>query len=358
MGNGKDVMFPKTTTGNMSIRICEDIDARFMSFKTQAFRSLADTATRAILTCVPELAVIEFILDAERKFHVVLEDSVDVKSIWARLPGRIAKCWTMYLFEKDLCRPDMRDRKALRQKMPNAEQSIVDDTAYDVLRPGVLISIFAFDDASRRDFYSTSSGVLVKNGADDKFMTGASHGIAETETVHQTLSSGDQRVVGRAVAELSFTDISLIQLQPQVEFVNEAFEQEGEPVPPFTTLLGEDMNDEIDMMQSVFFNSPQTGAMEGLVMAKGWKIHNRGSEKTHPREAELEYVVYDWVYLGQNESPPNVSIIPDGSRGSAIWDDLGRIIGFFHYHLTVGSFKGFYTSVSADEVVKAGYRLA
>ncbi|CRK37680.1 hypothetical protein BN1723_015227 [Verticillium longisporum] len=331
-GNGKGTMFPMTMAGNMSIRICDDTDARFMPLESQAFRSLAESVTRAILTCVPGLAVLEFILDAERRFHVVLEDGVDINSVWARLPGRIAKCWTMYLFETDLRRPSPGNRQALlRQVMPNPGHGIVDDTAYNVI------------------------GLV--NDAGDKFMTGASHGIGESETFHQTLPSGDKRLLGRAVEELSFTNISLVELQPGVQFVNEPFEQQGETVPPFTRLLGEDMDDKIDIADRVFLNSPQTGAMEGLMMAKGWKMHRNDSETTHLSKAQLRYVIYDWVYIGQIEPPRTDLIIPYGTCRSATWDEQGRVTGFFQYQVVEGPMRGFYASVSADEVVKAGYRL-
>ncbi len=47
----------------------------------------------------------------------------------------------------------------------------------------------------------------------------------------------------------------------------------------------------------------------------------------------------------------------DGTCGSAIWDDEGVILGFYHYHINSEEFAGFSVSVSAAEVVNVEYRL-
>lgn len=70
-------------------------------------------------------------------------------------------------------------------------------------------------------------------------------------------------------------------------------------------------------------------------------------------------MVYNWMYTGQVEGAGNgIAQPPDGTCGSPIWDDDGIVIGFFRYHIIEGQWAGFCASVSASEVVDAGYRLA
>lgn len=261
-GNGRTLMFPRSTPGNMSIRVRDDIDARSVSLASASFRNLADSITRAFTALLPDLPVVEFMLNAQRYFYVIVRDSVDIKSMFSRLPGRVAHCWTVYLHDKDLCRSG--DQQAYRSFLPDPASGIVDDTPYNV--------------------------------------------------------------------------------------------QVRENIPHFTKLIGEAPSDEIDFGQEVFWDNPFTGAMSGIVASKSWKMPT--TPPAHPTEQELDYVVYDWIYIGQDATTPSGANIPDSICGSPVWDGKGRITGFLRYQISEGDMKGFCVSVSADKVARAGYKLA
>ncbi|CAH0052225.1 unnamed protein product, partial [Clonostachys solani] len=338
--------------GNFKIRICQDLDGRAHSISsTTSYRNLGDTVIRGLFTHSPHLAVVEIIFDAERTFHIILQDNIDIPSICSKLPGNIARCWARYLNERDLHRP--KGRQASRGTLPDPTQGTVDKTPYETLRPGVAISSPIA--ANHSQSLVTTSGVMVQNFAGDRFMTAASHGIGRSRRLFQAQPVGDPKEIGEAVVEISFTDVALVQLNNGINFENTPFDQEGEDIPNFTRLLGEVADDRIDMSLEVTLNSPFTGVIAGVVIALSFKLTS--VPPVHPTEDALSYNIFMWSWAGQNTlgTQPRV---PDSVCGSAIWDSNGRIIGFFHFYVEEGPWAGYCASISADEVVRAGYRLA
>lgn len=61
--------------------------------------------------------------------------------------------------------------------------------------------------------------------------------------------------------------------------------------------------------------------------------------------------------MGRTEGNDDRVRPPNGTCGSAVWDDNGVVRGFYHYYIDEGAWKGFSASVSASEVVEAGYTL-
>ncbi|KAL7622065.1 hypothetical protein AAE478_007566 [Parahypoxylon ruwenzoriense] len=102
-------------------------------------------------------------------------------------------------------------------------------------------------------------------------------------------------------------------------------------------------------------NSPYTGNMEGSVVMKSIKLE---ATSTRPTDDGLRYVVYNWSYMGHGEGNEEKARPPNGTCGSVIWDDDGVVLGFYHYCIDEGQWAGFSRSVSASEVVEAGYDLA
>jgi hypothetical protein len=353
-GNGRGPMFPQGTPGNMRVRMCQEVDAKTLPSTCASFRHLADIVTTAMHSRLPDLSVKELILDAHKRFHVVLGDDVNITTAWPQLPLWIAQCWTTYLHEKDLQRPD--GQKARRAVSPDPLQGVVDNTPYDVLRPGVLVSGEVQQGAGERVVLSTTTGVLVKDALGNEFMTCSSHGVGDDRTLWQSLPTGDRRVIGEAILELSSTDIAIMQLSSGVRFENEDFESPGEDSQRLQRVLGESEGDRLYVGKSVYLNCPQTSTIPGMVMARGIKMVT--SSPAHPAEDRHRYNIYNWVYVGQNEPNQTTSRIPDRACGSAIWDDEGCVVGFFRYYIEEGPWAGLYASISADEVVKAGYSLA
>ncbi|KKY39689.1 hypothetical protein UCDDA912_g00302 [Diaporthe ampelina] len=231
---------------------------------------------------------------------------------------------------------------------------IIDDTPYEILRPGVMVCSQTFKDNAHPAWFSTTSGVQVENSAGDCFMTAASHGIGVNERVWQIASQGIKRLLGKAVQEISFTDVSLVKLQEDVIFSNETFENGAGEVPRFARLFGEDPTSDTTVDGNCYLNSPYTGNMDGVVVMNSVKLE----KSSHPMEDALRYVLYNWAYMGQEEGDPEKEQPPDGTCGSVIWDDDGVLLGFYRYYIADGPFAGYAAAVNATEVVNAGYRLA
>ena len=198
--------------------------------------------------------------------------------------------------------------------------------------------------------FSTTSGVLVKNPSGDLFITAASQGIGDGETVWQANRSG--RMIGEAVIDISFADVTLLKLKDDVEFVNKTFETNAGTVPEFTRL--QTSEDELSF-SLCHLNSPYTGNMEANIVSKSVRLFKSSS---HPTESNLTYIVYDWMYMGQEEGNDSNFRPPDGTCASVIWNDDGVILGLYHYYIAEGPWAGLAASASAGALVDAGYRLA
>lgn len=306
---------------------------------------------------MPSVELIEIIFTCERTFFLIVENNTNIGAMKRHMPGKLASCPAGYLRDRDVRRLEWADLKAKRRIEPVLALGIVETTAYEILRPGVVIYSNASKDHAHPASLSSTSGVLVKNAAGDDFLTGPSHEIGKDKTVYQDLGTGPRRLVGKgkAVQEISFTDISLIRLSEEVVFINETFENSFGVAPKFTSLFGEDHDCALDLRFSVYLNSPFFGDMEGTIMARSIKLER----SSHPGADRLRYVAYNWAYMGQPDEGEEDKInTPDGRCGSAIWDDEGTVVGVFHYYIASGAWAGFCVSVSAVEVVRAGYKLA
>ncbi|KAH8158377.1 hypothetical protein CIB48_g9873 [Xylaria polymorpha] len=197
--------------------------------------------------------------------------------------------------------------------------------------------------------FSTTSGILVQNNSGTRLMTAASHGIADDRNVWQGEGDYSSRSIGEAVLEISCTDICLVKLKNDIMFVNETFENTSGDSPNFTRLA---TSEDRFISNQWFLNSPYTGNMEATIVAKSVRMPS-----THPTEDNLRYFIYNWSYMGQMEGNEDRVRPPDGTCGSVIWDDNGVITGFYHYYIETGRWEGFSVSVSASELVKAGYTL-
>ncbi|EQK98744.1 hypothetical protein G6O67_006852 [Ophiocordyceps sinensis] len=355
---GRGPLFPRMRNGNMRISICAELDAGSDDyFSDSDFQRLAGVVARHFRAHNPDIELCEIIVTMQHMIFVVLDGhDLNVNHVTRRLPGKIARCHVGYLHHDELHRPKHQpDCKAKHVIDPIASSGVSDTTAYSTLRPGVMVWSDQVLTHAHPLTYATTSGVLVRGNANHTaFMTGASHGIGDSGTVYQRLPNGTKRIFGEAVQEVSYTDIALVALQSGVEFTNVTFEDENGNVPTFTRLLGERPQD-LDTMpkwpKAVYLNSPFSGIMEGCLVAKGIKIEGQ--------PADPRFVMYNWTYMGQAEGAgSNQREPPDGVCGSAIWDDEGVVVGFFRSYVAEGPLAGFCASVSAAELIKAGYVLA
>lgn len=348
--SGRAMLFPKQKLSPSRIKICPEFEDQDLSSGT-VLRQLTIKVHDEFRRNFPQVRLLELMYATDGALYAILAD-VNVNSVLAQLPAEFANRWVGYLRGSDLRKPQWADLPARRLVTSQPTQGIIDDTAYETLRPGVIICSRAQKDHAHPSWYSTTSGVLVEGPAGDRFMTAASHGI-DNEEVWQLDSGEAKRSLGEAVQEISFTDVSLVQLRQGVVFDNETFNNSAGQVSQFTRLFGEEPSDKIGD-RKCYFNSPYTGKMEGVVVMTSIRIEG----SSHPTENALKYVVYDWVYLGQDEEATDKARPHSGTCGSAIWNDDGVVLDFYRYYLHEGPFAGFSAAVNASEVVNAGYRLA
>lgn len=342
-------LFPMRPIGNLAISICRN-GHDFTSGLPSGIklRKLFDEVNSEFQKNLPDIRIVEFMFASTRVFYVVLDDHVEIGTMRPKLPGKIANCPVMYLNDNEVCRPQWAKMPAKRMIEVHPLAGIADDTAYDILRPGVMICSSKLMDHAHPASLATTTGILVKNAAGDTFMTGASHRIGPLEEVWQP--GRRDKVVGKAAVEITHTDVSLIALSQGVEFINETFEDAAGVVPNFSHLV---TSEEEPQSPFAYLNSPFSGNMEAVIVMRSVR-----APSTLPQEAMVRNVLYDWSYWGQEEGNENKARPVDGTCGSVIWDDDGIIRGFYRYYIEKGKWAGFSISVCASEVVDAGYTLA
>ncbi|KAK0727804.1 hypothetical protein B0T26DRAFT_766477 [Lasiosphaeria miniovina] len=347
---GRAFIFPRQIFGNGTISICSE--AHYTNAATFSdvllCRLGSDVNAYFLKHAPPGVRMLELIHTCERAFYVVLDDHVKIPAKW--MPGKIANRFVGYIHNQELRRPSWADLPAKREIQPQPMTGVINDTTYDVLRPGVLIRSKMLQDHAHPAVFSTTSGVLVQNVVGDTFITSASHRIGEGEMVWH--ANRPDRIIGEAVVEISGTDVSLLKLKDDVVFINQTFETDAGAVPEFTRL--KTSTEELPLGSLCYLNSLYTGNMEAVLLASIRYF------KTSPylAESQLAYNIYNWSYTGQEEGNEGKLRPPDGTCGSVIWNDEGVITGFYHYHIEDGPWAGFALSASASAVVDAGYSLA
>ncbi|KAL8369804.1 hypothetical protein RB595_000241 [Gaeumannomyces hyphopodioides] len=355
---GRAGIFPHVLLGRTMTSLRPDLDARqdgfFFTYK--GLRELAVQVFDHFKTELPDVRIFELMWTGTL-FYIVLGDEVNIRQIRLQLPGKIARCAVGYLNEKQVPRATWAGLEAKRLIEPRPDIGVIDDTPYEQLRPGILLQSKVRRDHGHPATYSTTSGVLVENVVGDKFITAASHGIGEDESIFQGLPQGQRRTIGKAVQEIVFTDVALVQLEPGREFVNEVFEHADAPSIELKNLIGENPEDKIRVGDMVYMNTPHCGPMEGVIQQTSFRLETRHT--THPTERNLSLVAYEWVWMGQVEPAGEGGPMPPaGVCGSAIWDEAGTVLGFFQYFIESGQYAGLSVAASASEVVQAGYRLS
>lgn len=350
---GRGPLFPRQKLVPSNIKICSHFAEQDISSGI-VLRNLAREVNILFQQHLPEVRLLELMYTKDEAFYAILANEVSLNAIRDKLPARIANRSVGYIRDEELMRPQWAELPAKRLINPRPTRGVIDDTPYDVLRPGVIICSQTLKDNAYPAWFSTTSGVQVENSAGDRFMTAAVHGIGVNERIWQIASQDRTKLLGRAVQEIAFTDVSLVQLEQNITFSNETFENSAGEVPRFTRLFGEDTTRDKRVDGNCYLNSPYTGNMDGVVVMSSVKLEG----SSHPTEDAMRYVLYNWAYMGQEEGDPGKERPPDGTCGSVIWDDDGVLLGFYRYYIAEGPFAGFAATVNASEVVSAGYRLA
>ncbi|KAJ4141882.1 hypothetical protein NW754_014672 [Fusarium falciforme] len=201
----------------------------------------------------------------------------------------------------------------------------------------------------------TTSGILVKNAKDQHFLSVSAHGIGRGDpTAYFSLSTGQMQPIGRAVAQVPFTDVALVDLK-RTNFHQHLFLDTGRLL-PVRRLLGEDPTDELGWNHMVCFRSPVANDLDGVIVAKSAR------PKINPFNIDepLQCVVYHWAFTGQVEDAGDDDMAPRpavSTSGAAVVDKKGIGVGLFDHFIGQGPWAGFSVILSASELVKAGYRL-
>ncbi|KAH7165849.1 hypothetical protein EDB81DRAFT_265495 [Dactylonectria macrodidyma] len=358
---GRGPLFPMNhlEIGRSANSICQNLDLREATISDQGLRSVAAELYQKIRSISPDVRLIEVIFASERVFYVVVGDETKLWSARNKLPGRIANCPAGYMHDHELNRPGWVYREARRNRLPEPPRGNENDGVSNVLRPGVIINSTKdlAEDHSTEPW--TTSGVMVKDSAGHQYLTVASLGLGEEENVYQSLPGNQKRRIGKVVHEVPFTDVAMVELNDNFQFINETSENGGTAT-RIARLLGENPGDDFSMSAKVLINSHLTShSLEGNMTMKSAKIE-RGppTPSSGPTDDPVRYVVYSWVYIGQVDDAKGPICPPYGTCGSVILDEENLVIGFFRYCIREGRWAGFCASVSASEVVEAGYQLA
>lgn len=268
---------------------------------------------------------------------IVLEDPETDMNL---VPRSVGRCRCFYLHENEMHRP--RDLQASRCKDPLVQ---ADNTQYEVLRPGIMLSSGRSPVATDFELLM-SSGILVEDALGNRFMTVASHGFPNGTAVYHPNASGKR--IGEVIMEITHTDVALVKLDDGIEFLNEPFENSIMPETPVKlkdfAVVGDARPGDY-----VFLDSPFTGYMEGI---RG-VVSNIRVPSDDPHEPNELWVQCRWDYMGQG----SYHYMADGVCGSAIWYESGQVGGFFRYAPKSGHFLDWSLSVAPDSLVDKGYRV-
>lgn len=108
-------------------------------FTDNILRQLAAKVNSEFRRNLPKIRVIEIIYTWGRTFYLVIPDHINIFGMRTKLPGMIAGCPVGYINDKELHRPKWAELQAKREIEPSPARQVIDTTAYDTLRPGVLV---------------------------------------------------------------------------------------------------------------------------------------------------------------------------------------------------------------------------
>ncbi|EFQ98274.1 hypothetical protein MGYG_01308 [Nannizzia gypsea CBS 118893] len=259
------------------------------------------------------------------------------------LPQLIARCNCFYLYDDEMGRPSNQSALRLLEPVPGNP----DDSEYDNLRPGVMLSSGKHPTEGRE--LLTSSGVLVQDDNGYQYMTCASHGFPYGGRVFHPNASRQE--IGTVIIKLTHINIALVQLDNQISYTNEIFENTVVPGPSVRLQrFNTDEENRCRAGSDIFINSPFTGYIEGT---QGMRAMCR-APTGNPRKPEQVWIKTRWDYMGQGSS----DTLADGICGSALWNDRGNVVGFFRHAPKSGHFLGWCLPTQASRTFSKASRLS
>jgi len=258
----------------------------------------------------------------------------------------------------------------MRQMEPDLVNGVVDDAAYAVLRPGVLIRSKGkvpkpegergsdstsegeqgFDSASEGEqgfdtvMWTSTSGVLVQDKYGDVFMTAASHAIGDD--VFQLTEQGERRI-GAKDSDIEHLDLALVQLDDSIRFDNEVFANTSGVGTNLSRLFGQDPADIFPADRDhAYMETPYTGLIEAVVKGESVAFPEGYDDDEHVASS-----CWTWHGQGMQFGP-----VP-GVYGTPIWNRDRVVLGFFRYSIVEGQWRGWSVSLKADMLTRLGYKL-
>jgi hypothetical protein len=315
-------------------RILEELDAR---------QFINDGLFAAAIKWFDEesTVTISAIMWSAGMWQITIPDDSDLSI----LPARICQSLCTYLYESEL---PTQPEAAFRQISPTT--TVRDDSRYDILRPGIMISSGQFSGygtvPTRLELYTTA-GVLVKDRENNEFVTVASHGFPlGEETVYHPDPDGS--IIGDIKYRLDETDIALLKLRDGVVFENKSFQSLTQPTDMEFTQVARPHED-LHIGDPLQMDNPFTGCIESSYF--GTELRRVPDDSPDPK---FHWTLQLWAWYGQHAG----AIPAEGSCGSPIWNEDGKLVCFFRYLTHSGPRAGYGYAVSAIELQRFGLELS
>jgi hypothetical protein len=310
--------------------IGQEVDGRNLSDWDQVFQLIRDHFDEVRIPITEVQYWDEFV-------RIVLQNR---NTDMTKLPKCVANIRCHYLYEDEMGRPETPQARCLVEPEPGNP----DESEYNILRPGVRLAS-DYDPSQPGAYLRTSAGILVQDREGNTFMTCAAHGFPSrcgSTVYHPSPSTGQG--IGELVMEIAHTDIALVKLNIEKDFVNETFE---------SNIRGALRLQRLSIAKRYYsilaLDSPDTGFIEGT-LAISAKMRIPVNDSLEP---EQEWISTAWVYTSQGMSKD----LPDGICGSAIWDEDGAVIGFFRYAPKTGVMTDWCAGIAAKELMERGFTI-
>ena len=216
------------------------------------------------------------------------------------------------------------EEKVIRRILPQGRPR--DNTAYNDLRPGIMITSKASDakpPLSPKPDTMTTSGICLDSPKGERVITVSSHGFpgGVGDDVFHPDRSG--RVIAQVSNAFGETDIALAKLG-DIHYSRETFSVAEKPAPSFRQLL---QANETQIGSLIYMDTPVNGFCEGIItMVDVFRIANFPDK--HAPKLPTDYVVGTFAYYGNDGRE-----MLDGCCGGLVWNDNNDVVGQFCFQV-------------------------
>lgn len=238
------------------------------------------------------------------------------------LPFLLARTSCGYKYASDMPRPELAALGAITPQGIVYDTTKYDTTPNAVLRPGIMVSSATPGGQFEKQHLRATSGVAVVDAAGNPFITIPSHCVKlHGKVYHPEPNSGN--ILGTVVDQLGDTDVSIVQLNSGLSYVNETF----------STANGEDgvlihgincgYPPHLHIGDNLTMNNPYSGFCEGIVLGIGALVEGGFSKD---KDKDKQWIRHQWCVFEEHGGKAI-----QGCAGSAILDDGNRLLSFFRF---------------------------